>query len=91
MCPCLVGPTRVMAGGQDETPKGTVLADDARQCRCGEDSVLADDHLANPVGARHLHDDREGGLVEVAAIAAEDQSRALEFRTQGVEGGLEQT
>jgi len=65
-----------------------MFPDHTGERRGGEYSILTDNNLANPVSARHLHQDREGRFVEVPSVSSENEGRALEFGTQGVKGRL---
>src|SRR3546814_4144104 len=52
-----------------------------------EDAVAADQHAGGAVGRRHLQDDLDGAIVEVAAVAAERQ-RLARHAADGLEDRL---
>ncbi len=73
----LVRTAGIVAGRQHQAAKGLVFADDVGGRRRGQNTVLADHHLAETVGGGHgdrLLDHLE---IEVAAVAADHQRLAL--------------
>lgn len=55
-----VGSTGVVRGGQEDTTVRLVLSDESGDGRCGENGVLADDHLGDSVGSSNSQDDLHG-------------------------------
>jgi len=82
----VIGSTRIVACGKEDTAIGLVLADDVGGCRGRENSVSANDELLDPVGSGNLENLLDGGLRIVPPITAYDNSGTL--GRGGIEDGL---
>ena len=65
----VIGSTRIVARGQENTAVCLVLADNIGSRRSRENSVSADDKLLNTVGGGNLENLLDGGLRIVPSIA----------------------
>mmetsp|Transcript_8637 Transcript_8637/g.27096 ORF Transcript_8637/g.27096 Transcript_8637/m.27096 type:complete len:1102 (-) Transcript_8637:19-3324(-) len=94
----LVGPARVVGGGEEEgakglLPDGALLADDGRERGRAGDAVLGDPDAPDAVGRGDLDDDLDGGVVVEAAVPADDERHVGDVRARGDErgeGGLDE-
>jgi hypothetical protein len=66
----------VMAGRQEDTTSGAMLADDMAGSRSGQDAVLADQELFDAVCRSDLCNQLDDLRVPVTAVAANDEKGA---------------
>ncbi len=71
-----LGAGRVVAGGQDDSAEGAMLADDAGRGRCGQNAVPAHQDPAEVIGGGHFQNDLDCFAIVVAAITAHYQGLA---------------
>ncbi len=77
-----------MAGGQEDTTIGLILANDVGGCRGREDTVSANNELLDPVGGGNLENLLDGRLGIVPPITSYDNSGTL--GRGGIENGLDE-